>query len=855
MLLSASSYLAQNKKISMSGNNEDLNSTLKKIEKLTGVSFLFGNNITNGKTISYNFRNYSLEEVLKTISDKVNISFSFTSGKQIIIKKKIIRYLLLQGEIKDTLNGELLPYSNISLIGTKYGYSANQEGRFSFRTITDYPCTLKINHIGYSPKTIIFTEESDSYGFLSVSLLRSDIEIPTVTVNSKTNDLLELSNKSGAFTVAPEQFGSLPRIGEADITRSLQLFPGITGNNFGASGINIHGGLPSENLITLDGIRLYHINHLFGFFGSFNPKTIKDVRIRKGAYPAKYGGKLSGIVELTAKSGNTEKFSLNLSASQSILSGIAEIPLAGNLNLLLSARRSISDFITGSVYDKCKGTIYKKSIDESAFVLDTAYSVSTGKSFHFFDSFAKITYLPDNNNLFSSSFMISDDQLNNNMAAGTNGSDRKSRWGNYGLSLKWYREWTDNFHSTVISSYSKYYTEYDMNDDLHSIYFIPDDLRDLYKTSSELNNNFIDFTLQIDTEWFLNENNTLQSGITFSNYDISYIEKNSFIGNRKALSNLSRKAFLASAYIDYTYRLGNIHINPGIRLNFFNASHDFHLEPRLSLVWLTNEKLSFNLALGRFHQYIMQRSDGSQVLDGKISWISANGIDIKPALADHIILGGKYSFEHYSMKLELYGKNQYNILEPINSWEYISESDQIIEQNKMIIYGLDFLFRKNAGNFTWWAGYGYCVTEVTSSSNNLPKNYPSVQDSPHNITLAGKYSLGNIDLSATWIYSSGKPYSIPTIKNIGSEETPLMILTTPYSKNSKRLPGTNQTDISLAYNLTFPYIKGTFGLSVFNLFNSRNIWHRSFSIQYKALSTYDINMLERTYTLFAEIIF
>ncbi|MGD8781074.1 MAG: TonB-dependent receptor [Ignavibacteria bacterium] len=855
LLLFENTLLAQDKRVTLYGKGEYLWKTLTKLSNQTGISFIYGNSLIEGKIVSYNISNESLTNALDYLFDGLELAYEKVSNTQILLFRKEIPKITISGVVIDSTNGECLPYSNISLIGTNHGVSANKEGRFILGDVKEFPCTLKVHHIGYLPKFITINSYENESVVLKIKLSQTGLMIGSITVESESSKMLEFMEETSWFTVSPEAFSFLPRIGENDISRSLQLFPGITASSFGASGIHIRGGLPSENLIMLDGIRIYHMNHLFGFFTSFNPSTIKDVQVIKGCYPAKYGGKLSGVVELTAKSGNTQKLSLNISGSQSIVGGVAEIPISQKTNLLVSARRSISDFIMGSVYEKAKATLYQKSFETEALSTDTTFRVISNKDFYFYDVLAKFNLLPSSKDLVSISFFTSQDILNSNQDVNLFRNEKDSRWGNKGLGLKWYRDWGKNYNTTFIASYSNYFTKYCMNDDLHSIYYIPESLKESYIINSNINNDFIDLSFQLENEWTLDNKNKINFGIALSDYNIEYFSESSYLEKEMILGERliqNEKVILTSAYLQDNLSYKNFEVTGGIRTNYFSALNKIDFEPRFSVNYSPLEFLSFNMAYGYYNQYILQKTDGSQVLDGRISWVSANKDQVKPSHSRHFILGGTIEFPKYLVKIEYYHKNQYNIFDVINNWQYIV-LDDFAEQIDGVVYGIDFLLQKKSGNFTWWASYGLSFSEFTSIDNSIKKPFPSNQDSPHNLSFAGNYEIWDFNLSFTWKYSSGKPYNIPNIVNVGNESESVYILQPPSEKNNKRLPATHQMDMSLTYNFPFSFISGKVGFSIFNLYDKANIWHRSFSISKKTLSTLDVNMLGRTITLFIDL--
>jgi hypothetical protein len=168
---------------------------------------------------------------------------------------------------------------------------------------------------------------------------------------------MEVAREPAQVRLSPRQVAALPAVGEVDIFRALQLLPGISGVNDGSSGLYVRGGTPDQNLVLFDGMTIYHVDHFFGFISAFNNEAVKDVRVFKGGFPAKFGGRTSSIVELTGKSGSFNHFQAG--AGLNLLSGnaIVQAPLAGRGAWLLSMRRSYTDFIQSNLYNEIYNSI------------------------------------------------------------------------------------------------------------------------------------------------------------------------------------------------------------------------------------------------------------------------------------------------------------------------------------------------------------------------------------------------------------------------------------------------------------------------------------------------------------------
>ena len=250
-----------------------------------------------------------LEETLLLIYPitlKIKIKLHFMSLKPMKLFQFLFFLLLtnisysqveITGYIEESGSGERLPYSNVYLVDLELGASANENGFFSFKGEVKPGMILKASYVGYQTKTIELTQEIiDSQ--LVISLLPLTSTLNEVVISTESSKFLQSSSEISAHRISVQQLSLMPSIGEVDIFRSLQLLPGVSATQESSSGLYIRGGQPQENLVLLDGIKVYNVDHFFGFFSAFNANAIKSVDLYKGAFPSKYGGRLSTVIEI-----------------------------------------------------------------------------------------------------------------------------------------------------------------------------------------------------------------------------------------------------------------------------------------------------------------------------------------------------------------------------------------------------------------------------------------------------------------------------------------------------------------------------------------------------------------------------
>ncbi|MFM8450303.1 MAG: carboxypeptidase-like regulatory domain-containing protein, partial [Haliscomenobacter sp.] len=229
----------------------------------------------------------------------------------------------VSGTIKDQVTGEALPFANISVRGTTNGASANVDGYFTLFNVPSDTVVLVASYIGY-PNTYFRLRPDMASGPVLIRMNPQAIQLQEIVVEGeKKEQVFQAATGVSQITLSPKALLQVPSIGERDLFRSLQLLPGISGSQESSSGLYVRGGTPDQNLILFDGFTVYHVDHLFGFFSAFNANAVKDIQLFKGGFDARYGGRISSVVDITGKDGNTEQ--VNASAGISSISYNASI--------------------------------------------------------------------------------------------------------------------------------------------------------------------------------------------------------------------------------------------------------------------------------------------------------------------------------------------------------------------------------------------------------------------------------------------------------------------------------------------------------------------------------------------------
>ncbi len=383
--------------------NAPLRLALQNISRQTGVTFVYGDAALEGIVVNCDLERLPLARALEVLLMNTALSYERVKAKRIIIYKKgAPRHFNVAGLVVDAQTGETLPYANISFRRSRLGTSTDREGRFSLSNLPAAPCTLQAQHVGYFSQTLAIDSSTSA---LRIALRQKALSLQGLVVKAENWDVVQVSEVASHFALSPVTFSNFPSAGEKDISRSLQLLPGISAGNHSASGVHIRGGVPSQNLVLLDGMALYNADHAFGLFSAVNSDAIKDVRVYKGGFPARFGGRLSGVMEVTAKSGDFHRPRLSFGMNELEAHAVLEVPLAGKGALLLSGRRPFSENVAGGLYERVVDALFTNAAPVQYDLQEVKLTEILSRSgIRFFDLLGKLTWMPGEKDIFALSF-------------------------------------------------------------------------------------------------------------------------------------------------------------------------------------------------------------------------------------------------------------------------------------------------------------------------------------------------------------------------------------------------------------------------------------------------------------------
>ena len=724
----------------------------------------------------------------------------------------------IKGRVLDKTTRESLPFATIVVPGTKITSTTNTDGKFSLMNIPSDTLTIKITYLGYMSLEIPLIKQSATAELLC-ELTSQERRLPQVQILAPSYEILEIDQRPGHLTFDPAKISTLPNLGENDVFSALRKLPGIRGGIDASSGLKIRGGASDQNLVMFDGITVYHVDHFYGFLSAFNTNVIKNIQIDKGGYTAKYGGRTSGVVDITGIDGNKVNPSLLVEVSSLSASVEAELPIVPNkASMVFSYRRSFTDFIQSGNYKNLFNNIYNSSIPAPGNSNLNIFDGSSEPDYVFSDLNAKVHFIPSQKDEIALSYYQGSDDLNMEFDGNTQNLRRISQdqttWGNKGGSVKWSRKWNKQLFTYGNYGVSTYKSHLDAGD---SYFFMNTDTllsRIFYEQRNEVN----DHTLRLDNTWDINSNSRLEFGYWNSRYEI----KNQAQNQNKIIRDSTSTGRLQAVYAELTHGMGKWRISPGIRGSQFKD--EFYLEPRLALTYSLNEAMSFKGAYGIFHQNIRRLNERSLYLSIPETW-TLSGISTIPVLeSNHYVLGVLYSVKDWQFDVEGYHKYEtgtVDYLYPEFGFATGDISEFAIGGSRKIL-GLDALIKRAFRNQYILLTYTYLDSKSKYDDVNSGAYFTSSGTSTHELNLVYSYELRRWDFSAAFVVASGEAYTsvigtyIITDSNGGQKQMIEM-----GDINSERLNTYNRLDLGMNYSI--PLKRGVFqmGASVYNLLNTR----------------------------------
>lgn len=828
---------------------------LHKIQKEAQINFAFNlKNLDTQTLFSFPRKAMTIKAILKELLVNSPLTYKVV-GSQIVLYQSTSKSIsnrvnkppqkakdiVFSGYLYDATTGEAMI---AAAIYEKSSFVATTTNNFGFFSLALPPGehTMVVSYIGYETKEIKVNKTQQ----ITIQLQSASNELTEVVVSStKAKEAAENAVQSaqiGVMRIAPKKLKAIPALaGEADVLKAITLLPGVKPGLDGAAGFYVRGGSTDQNLILLDGVPMYNPYHLFGFLSTFNPDAINNIEVTKGAFPARYGGRLSSVLDITTKDGNNQAWEKKVSAG--LLS--AKFSINGPIikdrsSISISARRTLLDLLIAPL---------AAQRDEGFVSLAT---------YNFGDINLKYNYKISNKDKLYVSGFYSRDALKFKTKSieqdfATQKLVDREGWQNGMGSFRWNHLFNDKLflNTTAYISNYDYFSNQKKEVDSQDEALTPSSIQE-----TEYHSIINDLAIKQDYHYYLNPKHTIRFGgsIIFHKFqpgiNTLYQKTGEEILQGTSVDNTT-KAKEFALYAEDNIAIGKrLKVNLGVHASAFAVEDITYtsVQPRLSARFLVNDNWSIKGGYAQMAQYLHLLTSSSLSKSSDL-WVPVTK-KITPPTSTQYSLGTAFNFGQYGIEIEGYYKDMNQLIDYKQGAEFSISNDQWEE--KVVSgtgksYGAEIFLQKKKGRLTGWLGYTLSWTNRQFADINLGETFPFKYDRRHDVSVVANYKLNDKwAFNGTWVFFSGTFTTVPTANHLNpnfryndrlawfqfpSEGSSIFNITdlnpginqAASKRNNYRLPDYHRLDLTAVRKITTKrgnHAEWTFGLTnAYNKFN------------------------------------
>jgi hypothetical protein len=733
----------------------------------------------------------------------------------------------ISGFVREAGSMELLPGVNVSVHNSTLGGVTNTYGFYSISIPKSDSVTISYSFVGYETKSVHIAAHSDRQ--IDATLVSAN-QLDEVTVSAKRQgEKVSESVQMSRIELPVAQIKKIPAFfGEKDVIRVLQLMPGVQKGTEGQTGLYVRGGGPEQNLIILDDAVVYNASHLFGFFSVFNSDALKSVELTKGGFPARYGGRLSSVVEMNMKEGSKEKLhgegGIGLISSRLTLEG----PLVKNKSsFLVSARRTYIDVLAAPLIAQQQ----------------TGNSSKVKPGYFFYDLNAKVNYdFGAKNKLYVSGY-FGQDKFHVREKSEFSQNRSGLNWGNATATLRWNHLINQKLFVNTSLIYSHFNFNIFSNDKEFEKGVVVDEFTLKY------NSLIRDYSLKADFDFYPNTKHTIKFGGQATSHRFvpsALALDGDFFENDLEIQAKPIETVEAGIYAEDTWQpFRALKVNAGFRLSLFETQSQTYVrpEPRISAALQLGKNLSAKASYAKMNQYVHLLTNTGLGLPTDL-WVPTTD-RVAPQQSSQVAAGLAKDLERHGLAITLEGyyKTMNNIISYKEGSSFISLDgknanelnwEDNVTSGKGWSYGAEFMVQKKTGKLSGWVGYTLSWTKWKFPELNFGKTFYPRYDRRHDISVVGIYELSKrITLSATWVYGTGNALTLP-VSRFTSFENPFLpgyngypssignVHTEYGEKNGFRAEAYHRMDLAIQFHKKKKRHERTWEFGLYNAYNRRN---------------------------------
>lgn len=631
----------------------------------------------------------------------------------------------VSGFVREAATGEPLRYANVYLEGTDLGAATGERGYYYIGGVPPDSHEIVASYVGYAVARRRLAVGSGEDVKLDLELTRGAVSVEEVVV-SADRARFEREVEVSVTRLETRQLELAPRVGgELDLLRAVQLLPGVITTSDFSNRLYIRGGSPDQNLILLDGITVYNPSHLFGLFSPFIPEAVSDVSLLAGGFPAEYGGRISSVLDVTTREGNSKAYTGEGSVSVIAARAIAEGPFPGG-SFLLAGRRS-----------------YLPDLLLNLFGVE-------GIGYHFYDVIGKANYRLNPDTRLTASVFLAEDVLNFQDAADPDGLSARLAWGNRGVSLRSDLILNPTLYGEVIGAWSNLYSSFDIALDAAS--------------SADLGTDLAGGLLRARFTWYLADPHTVEFGA-----EGQYLAMNTRAEYDTFRFRQDNNVWPVAVYVSDRWEIlpGELFVKPGLRYAWYSRGNKHELEPRIGVKYRPLENTAFSAAFGRFTQPLVTLNSTDAVFSIYDVWQVVPERRPAPSALHYIAGVEHWLTSELTVKLEGFYKEYADLLET-RYGAFFTPADSLLSADGHS-WGGDLLLRRGRPErpadpgrspltrANGWVSYSWMWTRRSIDGVAYFPHY----DRRHNLNLVLNLPelYWRVDVSARFTLGTGLPYS------------------------------------------------------------------------------------------------
>lgn len=811
--------------------DQPLKTCLIVLEAASEVQFVYSDKLVEDQSL-FNLRhgNRSLKSHLDLLFKGSSIAATFKGNMVVIHPKETTENepppkFTISGYIEEKGSGERLAGAVVYDQRTRLGVITNNYGYFSLNLVAD-SVTLMVSYLGYQKvKLPLLLDQNQSL----ILHLSPNLVLETVEITDAEMEAIERKTEMGTIEIPMAQIKLLPSLlGEVDVIKTMQLLPGVQSGSEGSSFLYVRGGGPDQNLILLDGVPVYNSSHLFGLFSIFNADAVQDVKLIKSAFPARYGGRLSSVLDIRMREGNAQKFksegSLGLTGAKLTLEGPIK---QGKGSFIISGRRTLVDLVTRS-FSLLSGGGYSQN-------------------YWFGDLNAKLNWrIGKKDRVYFSSYS-GKDRFNIRNRDQSDGVENIQgfgfQWGSVTTALRWNHE----FSHKVFANFTATLSDYKYENYSRYISRPPSGIDE--RQTQSIQSGIRDYALRADFDYLPNSHHHIRFGgaaiprrfrpeVTSSwdynnagSQTVTSLDENDVSGIENLL------------YLEDDMEIGNrIGLNLGLHASHFKveSSNYFSLQPRISTRYLLNNTSSLKASYSRMTQYMHLVSNSGVGMPTDL-WIPVSD-SFPPMQSRQVSLGYAKRFPSQGLEftVEGYYKEMDQLIEYSNGANFFTSNtwDEAVEKNGTgKSYGVEIFVHKKQGRWNGFAGYTLSRSDRQFAALNGGQRFPYKYDRTHDISIALIYhARKGLDFSGSWVYGTGNAISFPKSLFYGNSNpyaynpwhspanttSAVPIQIDHGDRNSFRVPSYHRLDLNCTMTKDKKWGELLYHFGVYNAYSRRN---------------------------------